>query len=387
MKSEEILRQLQEFKETKNPFIIDKLIYDLEGENKKCFFKRKEEKMPSTMNQEIEHLYQSIPNFNTFSKKKEAIYKLLISNQLNHLDSLEGYRLNQLGQMEVMDTSRIFIIEKMETIFEENKKIPNGKQMIRSKIGVGENKLKNYMELKLDVEDIRNQFHHVTRQQTVYQLNAYPLVQVDVSYLNDEIDILGEELTCYIPKKYLDPVYFCNRKREESILCQIKTYDESGESLKEEEEVIEEMEEKEEFKWTTKYQDWTITYVDEKSFQIQERMIRRYHMLAYKKFLFEFVPLFQKGKFKGICVKKGNIEEYQLILPSDEMFRKIHGPLTLYYQVNRETKEVRMIKFGPQEVFDKGGNRELTTYKGVLVSKENREKDMFRIDLLNRIQK
>ena len=40
----------------------------------------------------------------------------------------------------------------------------------------------------------------------------------------------------------------------------------------------------------------------------------------------------------------------------------------------------------PSEILLEGHQSELTTYKGVMISKNNAEKDMFKIDLLNMLQ-
>ena len=44
-------------------------------------------------------------------------------------------------------------------------------------------------------------------------------------------------------------------------------------------------------------------------------------------------------------------------------------------------------KFEPLEILSEGHNSELVTYKGVMVSKQHADKDMFKINLLNMIQK
>jgi hypothetical protein len=44
-------------------------------------------------------------------------------------------------------------------------------------------------------------------------------------------------------------------------------------------------------------------------------------------------------------------------------------------------------KFEPIDILSEGHQSELSTYKGVMLSKENPEKDMFKINLLNMINK
>ena len=41
----------------------------------------------------------------------------------------------------------------------------------------------------------------------------------------------------------------------------------------------------------------------------------------------------------------------------------------------------------PEEILSEGHQKELTTYKGVMVSKNHAERDMFKINLLNSMNK
>ena len=50
-------------------------------------------------------------------------------------------------------------------------------------------------------------------------------------------------------------------------------------------------------------------------------------------------------------------------------------------------KIVMLDKFEPIEILSEGHASELVTYKGVMVSKQHSEKDMFKINLLNMINK
>ena len=40
----------------------------------------------------------------------------------------------------------------------------------------------------------------------------------------------------------------------------------------------------------------------------------------------------------------------------------------------------------PEEILDEGHRAELSTYKGIMISKANASKDMFKIDLLKMLQ-
>ena len=71
-------------------------------------------------------------------------------------------------------------------------------------------------------------------------------------------------------------------------------------------------------------------YLDENDFRKKERSVRKYNMLAYKKLTFNYYPELRKGTFLGKEVKrddKNNTVSYELLLPTDELFKKVHGPI------------------------------------------------------------
>ncbi len=131
-------------------------------------------------------------------------------------------------------------------------------------------------------------------------------------------------------------------------------------------------------------------YVNENDFRKLERSIKKYNMLAYKKLYFEYYPSLKEGNFLGKLVSTNNANNtstYELKLPTDAMFSKVHGDIKLYYMVYHNDKIVMLDKFEPIEILSEGHASELVTYKGVMVSKQHTEKDMFKINLLNMIQK
>lgn len=131
-------------------------------------------------------------------------------------------------------------------------------------------------------------------------------------------------------------------------------------------------------------------YVNENEFKKLERSIKKYNMLAYKKLYFEYYPSLKEGKFLGKATstnQSNNTITYELKLPTDAMFSKVHGDIKLYYIVYENEKIVMLDKFEPHEILSEGHASELVTYKGVMVSKQHAEKDMFKINLLNMIQK
>lgn len=131
-------------------------------------------------------------------------------------------------------------------------------------------------------------------------------------------------------------------------------------------------------------------YVNENEFRKLERSIKKYNMLAYKKLYFEYYPSLKEGNFLGKLISTNNANHtstYELKLPTDAMFSKVHGDIKLYYMVYHNEKIVMLDKFEPMEILSEGHASELVTYKGVMVSKQHADKDMFKINLLNMIQK
>ena len=131
-------------------------------------------------------------------------------------------------------------------------------------------------------------------------------------------------------------------------------------------------------------------YLDENDFRKKERSVRKYNMLAFKKLTFSYYPELRKGNFLGKEVSKSDKEKtinYELKLPTDELFAKVHGEITLHYTVYTEKGIILLTNITPEGILDEGHRAELSTYKGVMISKTNPEKDMFKINLLNRLGK
>ncbi len=135
---------------------------------------------------------------------------------------------------------------------------------------------------------------------------------------------------------------------------------------------------------------YIIEYQNENEFRKLERSVRKYNMLAYKKLMFEFYPELREGKFLGEVVsvsKADKTKNYELKLPTDELFAKVHGNLKLHYTVYEDKRVILLTNITPRGILDEGHRTELTTYKGVMISKKNSEKDIFKINLLNMLQR
>ena len=135
---------------------------------------------------------------------------------------------------------------------------------------------------------------------------------------------------------------------------------------------------------------YIIDYINENEFRKKERAIKKYNMLAYKKLLFDYYPSLREGNFLGVLVSangKEHVEKYELTLPTDKTFVKVHGNITLHYSVYLDQKTVILETLTPEDILTEGHQKELTTYKGVMVSKSHKDLDMFKINLLNSMNK
>jgi len=138
-----------------------------------------------------------------------------------------------------------------------------------------------------------------------------------------------------------------------------------------------------------KMKGYVLEYVCENEFKKLERALKKYNMLAFKKLNFDYYPALRNGNFVGELIsvnKKNGTETYELKLPSDKMFAQIHGEVKLVYTVHKNDEVVVLETITPSEILLEGHRSELTTYKGIMISKANASKDMFKIDLLNMLQ-
>lgn len=134
---------------------------------------------------------------------------------------------------------------------------------------------------------------------------------------------------------------------------------------------------------------YVLDYTDENEFKKLERALKKYNMLAFKKLNFDYYPSLRRGELIGELLSKDkdkNTETYELKLPSDKTFAQIHGDVTLVYTLHKKEKVVMLEKINPEHILLEGHRSELTTYKGIMISKSNAQKEMFKIDLLHMLQ-
>ena len=137
--------------------------------------------------------------------------------------------------------------------------------------------------------------------------------------------------------------------------------------------------------------NFLMEFLNENEYRKKERSIKKYNMLAYKKLVFDFYPSLKEGNFLGVMTshnEKENTTNYELKLPTDALFTKVHGDIILKYTVYNNQKIVMLNDVSTQDdILTEGHQKELTTYKGVMVSKSHAEKDIFKINLLNMLDK
>src|SRR5574344_948122 len=132
-----------------------------------------------------------------------------------------------------------------------------------------------------------------------------------------------------------------------------------------------------------------LDYLNENEYKKLERALKKYNMLAFKKLNFDYYPSLRNGKFIGQLISKNQKEgtqTYELKLPSDHMFSQVHGDIKLHYIVYEKQNVVMLDTITPTDILLEGHMAELTTYKGVMISKANAEKDMFKVALSNMLQ-
>ena len=134
---------------------------------------------------------------------------------------------------------------------------------------------------------------------------------------------------------------------------------------------------------------YVFDYINENEFKKLERSKKKYNMLAYKKLNFEYYPALRNGNFVGVMTsqnKKAGTESYELKLPSDHTFTQVHGDVKLIYTVYLKEQTVMLNTITPSDILLEGHKSELTTYKGIMISKANASKDKFKIDLLKMLE-
>ena len=109
---------------------------------------------------------------------------------------------------------------------------------------------------------------------------------------------------------------------------------------------------------------YVFDYVNENEFHKLERSLKKYNMLAYKKLYFDYYPRLKDGEFLGEIVstnEQNRTTTYQLKLPTDILFAKVHGDIALHYVVYTNEKIVMLDKLTPEDILTEGHQSELQT--------------------------
>ena len=118
---------------------------------------------------------------------------------------------------------------------------------------------------------------------------------------------------------------------------------------------------------------YVVEYLNENEFKKKEKSLKKYNMIAFKKLIFDCVPALRDGTFPGEVVSRNSTEnfvKYEYKLPTDHLFSKVHGDIKLHYTVYEAQKLVMLNDLSP-DILSEGHQKELTAYKGVMVSKSH----------------
>lgn len=135
---------------------------------------------------------------------------------------------------------------------------------------------------------------------------------------------------------------------------------------------------------------YVFEYLNENDFRKLEKSVKKYNMIAYKKLVFDYYPSIKEGKMLGKLIEtnsKNQTKTYELKLPTNEMFAKVHGDMKLKYTVYEDKHIILFNTITPTDILTEGHRSELSTFDGVILSKQNAERDMFKINLLKLLEK
>ena len=122
---------------------------------------------------------------------------------------------------------------------------------------------------------------------------------------------------------------------------------------------------------------YEIDYENKDEFRKLERGLMCYNLLAYKDYITYHLSKLYAGDFSNAILSDG---VYEISLKTDKMFEK---QCKLIFKV-RDNKVI-LPDITPREMLLQRHNSELVAYKGILISKDTKDKDIFRINLLNRL--
>ena len=133
-------------------------------------------------------------------------------------------------------------------------------------------------------------------------------------------------------------------------------------------------------------QKFTLDYRNEEEYKKLEHGLKKYINLAYKKLNYEYYPALKNGKFKGELVSYDKINDsqtYEIKLPCEHLFSQVYCDLIFKYTVYKSKNVVMLENIFPTDILMEAHLFELTTYKGVIISRTNAEVDKCKVSLLS----
>ena len=120
-----------------------------------------------------------------------------------------------------------------------------------------------------------------------------------------------------------------------------------------------------------------------------EQTLKKIFPSIYKSLNLDYYIRLQKGVFPGKLIgvdKEDNIEKYECKINYSEIFEKVHGEIKFIYEVNENKKTIILNKIEPTNFFE-DAKEGFLDYKNCIVTKKNKTKDMYKIDLITMLNK
>ena len=121
-------------------------------------------------------------------------------------------------------------------------------------------------------------------------------------------------------------------------------------------------------------------YENENVFKHMEKVLKKTNLLAYKKLVFEIYP---KLKSKDFSFAQKNGDMYIVDVPTDAMFKKVFGEIKLHFKV--VSSGVKLVEISPKDYFLT--DDEFICYKGIFIPESQKDKGIFKVNLINMLKK
>lgn len=169
-------------------------------------------------------------------KTKINAIKKVLDKQKDIRPVLGGYHINNRDMIEFTDSYRAYELNKIELPFKKvvDKKDDNfdSDTMIIGSYPnldfcfkkINDIESNDYTKIDIDINDILGAFKTKESKDDLYIIDSgKDKIHLNISYLKETIDILGNNIICYGRKGY-EPVYFYNEYNETGLVLPIRTY-------------------------------------------------------------------------------------------------------------------------------------------------------------------